>query len=282
MITSMRSYATPRLLTSVLFLVTPSCQCLSTAAASSSSKILVPPENLQAFEGLKPQSVWSHFSTLSSIPRPSKQEDAILQYITDFADLRSYLNWKQDAVGNLVVFHPGCGKQGPQAPPVILQGHVDMVTEKNSATDHNFETDPIVFRRFEKRNDSSPWLGARGTTLGADNGVGVTATLALLETDPDDDDDQQNKELPPLEALFTVNEETGLTGAIGLDVAALGLTGTTMLNLDTEEWGELYVGCAGGGESTLQLPLKQQTTSETRPKSTNHQEGIFQSKYHNI
>ena len=216
--------------------------------------VVVPPENLQAIDNLEPKSLWSQFGILSSIPRPSKQEEAVLQYIKAFAD-QHQLAWKQDNVGNLVVFHPGCGT-GQQAPPVILQGHVDMVTEKNSDSSHNFEQDPILLRRYQRTTTtttlgSETWLGARGTTLGADNGIGVAAALALLETPVD----SNGPPLPPLEVLFTVDEETGLTGATELDATALGLTGTTMLNLDTEEWGELYVGCPGGGESTLTLAL---------------------------
>jgi len=203
---------------------------------------------------LEPQSLWSQFAAISSIPRPSKKEDAVLSYIKTFAEKRN-LSWKQDAVGNLVVFHPGNGN-GKSASAVVIQGHVDMVTEKNSESSHNFETDPILLRQFTMRENET-WLGARDTTLGADNGIGVAAALALLETPVDED----GIIMPPIEALFTIDEETGLTGAAELDAKALGLTGKTMLNLDMEEWGELYVGCAGGGESSLTLPLTRTTTS---------------------
>jgi dipeptidase D len=211
----------------------------------AATNIQVPPDNIQAIQGLEPQSVWSQFAILSSIPRPSKQEEAILQYIKDFA-AHYNLSWKQDAVGNLAVFYPGTV---PEAPPVVLQGHVDMVTEKNAGTAHDFDKDPI---RFQTELVDGSWLTAQGTTLGADNGIGVASILALMATPTDD----ANVKLPPLEALFTVDEETGLTGAFDLDVSALGLTGKTMLNLDTEEWTELYVGCAGGGESFITLPLE--------------------------
>jgi dipeptidase D len=233
--------------------------CLHPAAKN----IVVPPENIVAIQDLEPRALWTQFAILSSIPRASKQEGAALQYIKDFAKHHK-LTWKQDAVGNLVVFHPGTighGGQVAATPAIILQGHVDMVTEKNSDKQHNFETDPILLRRFTKKskhNDGEPhekhWLGAQGTTLGADNGIGVAAALALLQTPTDDS--TMLLALPPLEALFTIDEETGLTGATNLDAQALGLTGKTMLNLDTEEWGELYVGCAGGGESTIQLSLE--------------------------
>lgn len=236
---------------------------------------VVPRETSQTIEGLEPVELWKHFAILSSIPRPSKQEEAVLQYLQDFADSHNHLSWKQDKVGNLVIFHPGCGN-GQQAPPVMLQGHVDMVTEKNAATDHNFETDPILLQRIAQTTETEDstntntntkthsWLGAKGTTLGADNGIGVAAALALLELDPQKTGTSVDIIMPPLQALFTVDEETGLTGATDLDVEALGLTATTMLNLDTEEWGELYVGCAGGGESILTLPLERRTNAATK------------------
>jgi dipeptidase D len=216
--------------------------------------VVVPPENLEAIANLEPKQLWSHFATLSSIPRPSKQEDQVLTYIKAFAEERN-LKWKQDGIGNLVVFHPGCGA-GKSAPSVVIQGHVDMVTEKNSDSSHDFEKDPILLRQFIQ-NENEVWLGARGTTLGADNGIGVAAALALLETPVDD----EQTTMPPLEALFTIDEETGLTGAMELNAQDLGLTGKTMLNLDTEEWGELYVGCAGGGESTITVPFTRTTKS---------------------
>jgi dipeptidase D len=189
-------------------------------------KVVVPPENIEAISNLEPASLWTQFATLSSIPRPSKQEDAVMSYIKNFADARN-LKWKQDPIGNLVVFHPGFGA-GKSAPAVVIQGHVDMVTEKNSDSGHNFQTDPILLRRFFVE-DNETWLGARGTTLGADNGIGVAAALALLESD-----DNGSTIMPPLEALFTIDEETGLTGATELDAKALGLTGKTMLNLDSK------------------------------------------------
>lgn len=156
----------------------------------------IPSENIEAVADLEPKSLWSQFAIISSIPRPSKQEEQILAYIKSFAEERD-LKWKQDSIGNLVVFHPGCGV-GKSAPAVILQGHVDMVTEKNSNTEHDFETDPILLQQLppmhnEQNNKKEQWLGAKGTTLGADNGIGVAATLALLETPIDD----ENAVLPP-------------------------------------------------------------------------------------
>lgn len=241
-------------LTSVILVAASRC-----FSATSSTAIKVPAETLEAVKGLQPEPLWSQFAILSSIPRPSKKEDDVIEYIRSFANERN-LKWKQDSIGNLVVFHPGTGK-GKDAPAVILQGHVDMVTEKNAETKHDFDKDPILLRKFEM-NAGETWLGAKGTTLGADNGIGVAAALALLETPVDD----ETVILPPLEALFTIDEETGLTGATELNAEELGLTGKTMLNLDTEEWGELYVGCAGGGESTLSFPFSRE--SKTLDDST--------------
>ena len=226
-----------------------------------STPTAVPAENTQAIQGLEPAALWKHFAILSSIPRPSKQETAVLEYIRSVA-AQYKLNVQQDAVGNLVIHVPGVG-QGVDAPAVIIQGHVDMVTEKNTATVHDFTKDPILLETVSKKasEGSETWLTAKGTTLGADNGIGVAAALALLEESMSNTESALN--LPPLELLFTVDEETGLTGATQLDAAALGLTGKTMLNLDTEEWGELYVGCAGGGESVLTLDVTREEATTT-------------------
>jgi dipeptidase D len=250
-----RSFTSAILMASSTCCLSPSSSSYSSTLASAVPNVFIPPENLEAIDKLEPKSLWYQFAIISSIPRPSKKEEAVIRYIKEFAEKRN-LKWKQDAVGNLAVFHPGCGT-GQEAPPVILQGHIDMVTEKNSGTSHDFETDPILLRRFQ-RGAGEDWLGAQATTLGADNGIGVAATLALLEIPV-----TEETPLPPLEALFTVDEETGLTGAMELDVKALGLAGKTMLNLDTEEWGELYVGCAGGGESTMKLPLERGESSSS-------------------
>lgn len=194
-----------------------------------------------ALEGLEPANLWSLFAELSSIPRPSKHEGRVIEWLKAFAKDRT-LDCVQDAVGNLVIRRPGSGG-GENAPPVIIQGHVDMVTEKNAETVHDFMTDPI---RLVKDGD---WITADGTTLGADNGIGVCAALAVLNLPSD-------AKLPPIEALFTIDEETGLTGAFGLDGSML--QGRTMLNLDTEEWPEVFIGCAGGGDTVLTLNLNQE------------------------
>lgn len=144
-----------------------------------------------------------------------------------------------DAARNLVVRRPGHG--GTAAAPVVLQTHLDMVCEKNSGTRHDWTKDPIIAA------ERDGWLVADNTTLGADNGIGVALSLALLAQPP-------SFVAPPLEALFTVEEETGLDGARGLDSSLL--RGRKMLNFDSEEWGILYIGCAGGGDAFISLPVE--------------------------
>jgi len=177
---------------------------------------------------LKPAEVWSYFYDITQIPRPSKKEEKILAYLLDFAKKHT-LESKQDKAGNIVITKEATpGKE--KLPTIILQSHVDMVCEKNADVKHDFEKDPI-----ETYVDGD-WLKAKGTTLGADNGIGVAAQLAVLAS----------KEIAhgKIEALFTIDEETGLTGAYALEDDLL--TGKILLNLDTEEEGEIYIGCAGG------------------------------------
>ena len=192
-------------------------------------------------DGLKPELVWKHFETLTKIPRPSKHEERILQYLRNFAKERN-LETREDSTGNIVILRPGSGG-GENSPIIIIQSHVDMVCEKNRDSKHDFMTDPL------KLYIEDNWLKAEGTTLGADNGIGVAASMALLDLPKD-------TELPPLECLFTVDEETGLTGAFALNGDIL--KGRTMLNLDTEDWGEICIGCAGGGDSSIYLPIEYQ------------------------
>jgi dipeptidase D len=152
--------------------------------------------------GLQPEPIWRNFQQLARIPRPSKHEEQVIDMLKRFAEDRG-LEWKKDAIGNLVIYRKGSGG-GELAPPVLIQGHVDMVCEKNAETHHDFFKDPI---RLVRNGD---WLRADGTTLGADNGIGVAAAMALLES-------PTTSKLPPLECLFTIDEETGLTGAYSLD-----------------------------------------------------------------
>ena len=185
----------------------------------------------------EPRSLWAHFDRILEIPRGSKEEDRIRRHVLELAD-RHGLAHHTDGMGNVVVRKPGtAGRE--HAPATILQGHLDMVNEKDSDAAHDFASDPIRPRQ------EGEWLYATRTTLGADNGIGLAAMLALLES----------TDVPhgPLELLFTIDEETGLTGASGLDGSLLG--GRRLINLDSEVEGEVTVGCAGGAGTVLRLPL---------------------------
>lgn len=181
-----------------------------------------------ALSGLEPKLLWDHFAALAAIPRGSKNEAAATAHVAAVGT-RLGLPVKVDAVGNVVISKPGT-KGLEDRPALVLQGHLDMVCEKNSGTAHDFTKDPI---RLIVDGDV---VKAGGTTLGADNGIGCAAALAVLES--------KDVAHPPLECLFTIDEETGMTGANALAPSFLG--GKRMLNLDTEEEGAIYVGCAGG------------------------------------
>jgi dipeptidase D len=187
---------------------------------------------------LEPSPLWRHFDRILEIPRGSKHEDRARAYVIEVAE-RAGLGHRVDAVGNVVVRKPAAaGREG--APVTILQAHLDMVQEKNSGTDFDFARDAI---RPVRDGD---YLTADGTTLGSDNGIGVAAMLAVLEAD--------SIAHGPLELLFTIDEETGLTGAAGL--ADDMLEGRRLINLDSEEEGVLTIGCAGGADTYLHLPLE--------------------------
>lgn len=183
-------------------------------------------------KNLEPKEVWKYFHDLCQIPRPSKKEEKIIAYLLAFA--KDYnLQAQRDDIGNVIIRKdatPGY----EDCRTVILQGHVDMVCEKNSNKHHNFDTDPIDLII------EGDWLKADNTTLGADNGIGVAASLAILAS--------KTIEHGPLECLFTVDEETGLTGAQALENELL--CGSILINLDTEEEGQFYIGCAGGRTTT--------------------------------
>ncbi len=181
---------------------------------------------------LQPQAIWRYFDEITRVPRPSKKEEKIRAYLLDFAKKHN-LPAKTDATGNVVISKPaarGCETH----PGVVLQAHMDMVCEKNADVVHDFENDPI-----ETCIDGE-WVRAKGTTLGADNGIGMAAALAVLASD--------DLKHPALEALFTVDEETGLTGAFGMQEGFI--TGKYLLNLDSEDEAEIFIGCAGGVDTT--------------------------------
>ncbi|MGB7296384.1 MAG: beta-Ala-His dipeptidase, partial [Candidatus Aminicenantales bacterium] len=187
---------------------------------------------------LKPTMLWKHFTELLRIPHCSGNERALGDYIVSVAK-KNRLSWKRDRVGNVVVSRPATpGRE--KSDGIILQGHLDMVCEKNSDVSHDFSKDPIV------PEISDDWVRARGTTLGSDNGIGVAAALAVME--------DRTLAHGPLEFLFTVDEETGLTGANRLGKGFL--RGTRLLNLDSEEEGTFTIGCSGGGDSEISLPLQ--------------------------
>jgi dipeptidase D len=195
-------------------------------------------------EALEPTVLWKHFDQILTIPRGSKDEDRMRQYVIDRAEARG-LDHRVDAAGNLVVRKPASpGREN--ATTTILQSHLDMVEEKNSDVVHDFAKDPISPQR------AGEYLKASGTTLGSDNGIGVAAMLAVMES--------HDLVHGPLELLFTVDEETGLTGAKSFDGSLL--EGRRLLNLDSEEEGAVYVGCAGGADSELSLAIELEETPE--------------------
>lgn len=192
---------------------------------------------------LEPQKLWNRFADICSIPHPSRHEEAICAYIIDFAKEHK-LEHKQDSTGNIII-RKAATKGYESRPTIILQAHVDMVPQKNSDKVFDFTKDGI-----EPYVDGD-WVKANGTTLGADNGIGCASMLAILEST-----DLQH---PTIEALFTVDEETGLGGANGLSKDML--TGSILINLDSEDEGELYVGCAGAVNTTAELLYKEDSTT---------------------
>ena len=195
---------------------------------------------MSVIEDLEPKLVWKHFDEIRKIPRCSKHEEKIREHILDFAK-NNNLQTKTDKTGNVVIIKPGTPGM-ENKPTVILQGHMDMVCEKNSDVDFDFTKDPINLKL------DGDILTADGTTLGADNGIGLATSLAILE--------DTTLKHGPIEALFTIDEETGLTGAFAMESDMLN--GKILLNLDSEDFGVITVGCAGGGDSKIELPFKTQ------------------------
>ncbi|MBP7463234.1 MAG: aminoacyl-histidine dipeptidase [Bacteroidales bacterium] len=184
---------------------------------------------------LEPKQVWKHFYSLTQIPRPSKKEAKVIEFMKKFGEDLG-LETIVDEVGNVIIRKPAT-KGMENRKGVVLQTHLDMVPQKNSDTQHDFEKDPI------KAYIDGEWVTAEGTTLGADNGMGAAATMAVLAS----------KDLVhgPVEALFTIDEETGMTGAENLKPNIL--KGDILMNLDSEDEGELYIGCAGGVDVNVSM-----------------------------
>jgi len=188
---------------------------------------------------LEPQSLWTIFDKICSIPRPSKHEQKISAWIQSWAtDLG--LSVKEDAVGNLILSKPAT-KGMENRKGIILQAHMDMVPQKNNDTVHDFKTDPIL----PYITECNEWVTAKGTTLGADNGVGLASALAVLAS--------KDISHGPLEVLVTIDEEAGMTGAFGLEAG--WLAGDILINTDSEQEGEVYMGCAGGIDGSASFDL---------------------------
>lgn len=191
---------------------------------------------------LEPNAVWHYFEEICSVPRPSKQEERMTEWLLNFAR-EHHLQAKRDNIGNVVI-KKGATKGYHDRKTVVLQSHIDMVCEKNSDKVFDFEKDaiqPVI---------DGKWVRADGTTLGADDGIGVAAQLAILA--------DKTIEHGPIECLFTVDEETGLTGAFALKKGFI--MGDILLNFDSEDEGEIFIGCAGGGDTTATFNLKFQDT----------------------
>lgn len=199
---------------------------------------------MSEIKNLNPQRVWKHFYDLTQIPRPSKKEARIIEFMKNFGENLG-LETIVDEVGNVMIRKPAT-KGMENRMGVVFQGHLDMVPQKNSGVNHDFEKDPI------KAYVDGDWVTADNTTLGADNGVGVAVAMAVLEAD--------DIEHGPVEALFTIDEETGMTGANNLQPGIL--KGDILLNTDSEDEGELYVGCAGGVEVHVNMDYQEVDTPQ--------------------
>ena len=195
---------------------------------------------------LEPRSIWNHFSDLNAVPRPSKKEERVIQFMMNFGK-KLHLKTIVDTVGNVIITKPAT-KGFENRKTIVMQSHLDMVHQKNSETVFDFETDGI------RMHIDGDWVSADGTTLGADNGLGVATIMAILSSN--------EIQHPPIEALFTIDEETGMTGAMGLKGGIL--KGEILLNLDTEEDDEIDMGCAGG----IDVTASRNYTEVSAPKET--------------
>ena len=194
--------------------------------------------------GLQPSALWNYFADLNAVPRPSKKEERVRQFMVDFGK-KLGLPTKVDEIGNVIITKPA-SKGMENRETIVLQSHLDMVHQKNNDTNFDFDTQGIDMFI------DGDWVKARGTTLGADNGIGVATIMAILASDDIDH--------PAIEALFTIDEETGMTGAMGLKGGVL--TGKYLLNLDTEDDDELSIGCAGGIDITVHKAYEEEPTPD--------------------
>lgn len=199
-----------------------------------------------AVRNLEPKIVWNHFADLNAVPRPSKKEERVINFMVNFGK-KLNLHTVVDTIGNVIIKKPAT-KGLENRKTVVLQSHLDMVHQKNAETTFNFEEEGI------KMLVDGDWVKADGTTLGADNGIGVAAIMAVLSSN--------NIQHPNIEALFTIDEETGMTGAMSLDPTIL--KGHILLNLDTEEDDEIGMGCAGG----IDITATQNYSEENTPNDT--------------
>ncbi|MGL5317604.1 MAG: aminoacyl-histidine dipeptidase [Bacteroidales bacterium] len=190
---------------------------------------------------LQPRALWENFSAICNIPHPSGHSEPIRKFLVDFGNSLG-LETLTDEIGNVLIRKPATPGM-EHAPIVVLQAHMDMVPQKNSNVNHNFETDPI------QAYVDGEWVKAKDTTLGADNGIGMAAIMAVL----------QSKEIKhgPIEGFITVDEETGMHGAFGLKEGFV--KGKILMNTDSEDWGELFVGCAGGVDVTATIKYQEET-----------------------
>ncbi len=193
---------------------------------------------------LEPKNLWNKFADLNAVPRPSKKEERVIAFMKDFGK-KLGLETIEDKVGNVIIKKPAT-KGMEDRKPIVMQSHLDMVHQKNNDTTFDFDKQGI------KMYVDGDWVRAKGTTLGADNGLGVATIMAILEN--------TDIEHPAIEALFTIDEETGMTGAMGLEGGLLN--GEILLNLDTEEDDEIGVGCAGGIDVTATRSYEQEETPE--------------------
>lgn len=211
---------------------------------------------MSSIKDLAPQEVWKHFHALTQIPRPSKKEAEIIRYMKQFGE-KLGLDTLVDEVGNVIIKKPATpGMENRKT--VILQGHLDMVPQKNSDKVFDFEKDPIVPMIRDE------WVTADGTTLGSDNGIGVAAAMGVLES--------TTLRHGAIEALFTIDEETGMTGAFGLKPGLLD--GDILINLDSEDEGELYVGCAGGIDVSAHKSYQQEDAPQGMTAYQVHARGL--------